>query len=340
MKKLLFLLVLLSCYSCWLDPFHDKKDGEFLKDVVPLTEFNSEYDDYNSNLASNKYGEIDLTFSSKRIKKDFLNLVNFQTEFKYDKRLSLQKFVHRNQSDVFDDISGPTEGYISRANGDFNVYGPKSLSFMYDLVSRGNVTGAPAKGSMFFYADDSEGNMEIKYMINNEKGIEGPFKFDLLNSPKDDGYPSFSFDGDKIYFSSNRDGNFDIYELSTPPVPQTESPTVETLIHPKTYTLRKMEEFSSPQDDKTPYFQDNTMVFVSDRPGGKGGFDIYYSKLENGKWSQPVNAGDRINTSNNEYRPILPNLNNFSYNLMIFSSDRPGGKGGFDLYMTGLTKKW
>jgi hypothetical protein len=143
----------------------------------------------------------------------------------------------------------------------------------------------------------------------------------------------------KSNFSSNRDGDFDIYELSIPRK-ENENVTMESLVNPKDYTLRKMDELSSASDDKCPYFQDDMMVFVSDRPGGKGGQDIYYAIFENGKWSAPVNAGDRINTANNEYRPIIPALNNFSYRLMLFSSDRPGGKGGYDLYMTGLTEKW
>ncbi|MCF0052507.1 hypothetical protein LXM25_20725 [Dyadobacter sp. LJ53] len=79
---------------------------------------------------------------------------------------------------------------------------------------------------------------------------------------------------------------------------------------------------------------------MSDRPGGVGGSDIYYSKLEGDKWGAPVNAGQRINTAHDEYRPILPAQGHFNYHLLIFSSDRPGGKGGFDLYMTGLIKKW
>jgi len=36
---------------------------------------------------------------------------------------------------------------------------------------------------------------------------------------------------------------------------------------------------------------DSLMVFASDRAGGFGGFDLYYSRLQNGKWSAPVNFG-------------------------------------------------
>ena len=72
------------------------------------------------------------------------------------------------------------------------------------------------------------------------------------------------------------------------------------------------------------------MVFTSDREGGYGGFDLYYSLFTNGQWTTPVNFGEKINSANDEYRPITFSFNNID--MMIFSSNRPGGKGGFDLY--------
>jgi hypothetical protein len=329
MKKLYLLGTLFLFNGCFPIGL-DNKAGKFLSDVVNLEEFNSEFDDYNSDLPYNKMGQTHLTFSSKRDKKDVFNLVHFNAEFTYDKHLGLKKYNGGMHLDYYRDYSS-VPLLISRANGNFNLFGPKVISFKNDLTYyQGGVDDL-----LLFYADDSEGNMEIKYVRSNKDGIQGPEKFTLLNSPKDDGYPSFSHYGDKIYFCSDREGNFDIYELS---IPRTESErlTVESLVSPENYQLRKVEELSSPFNDKCPYLYDNTLVFVSDRPGGQGGYDIYYSMLESGKWSKPVNAGSRINTQHNEYRPILPSLTHFNYPLMIFSSDRPGGKGGYDLYMTGL----
>ncbi|MCF2489249.1 hypothetical protein [Dyadobacter sp. CY347] len=331
MKRYLALVLLMQ--SCWPIDLGKRKDGEFLNDVVRLDEFNSEFDDYNPDLPYNKSGHTYLTFSSKRDRKDVLNLVSFPAQFTYDKRLGLEKYSAGGvQYDSFVD-NGALEGMIYRANGNFNVFGPKTLRFGRDI--QGDFT---ERNFMLFYADDSEGDMQIRYFLNNDKGITGPFDFDILNSEKDDGYPSFSFAGDKIYFSSNRDGNFDIYELSIPRK-DGEQVTPESLLHPGSYKLRKLEALSSPYDDKCPYFQDGMMVFVSDRTGGFGGSDIYYAKFENDKWGAPVNAGERINTASNEYRPIFPAATHFNYHLIVFSSDRPGGKGGFDLYMTGLVKK-
>jgi hypothetical protein len=331
MKRYIALVLLMQ--SCWPIQPGSRKNGEFLNDVVRLDEFNSEFDDYNSDLPYNKSGHTYLTFSSKRDRKNVFNLVSFPAQFTYDKRLGLEKYNPGGiQYDSFVD-KGALEGMINRANGNFNVFGPKTLKFGYDIQS-----DYTKRNFFLFYADDSEGDMQIRYFLNDDKGISGPFNFDILNSKKDDGYPSFSYAGDKIYFSSNRDGNFDIYELSIPRK-EGEQVTPESLLHPESYKLRKVEELSSPGDDKCPYFQDGMMVFVSDRSGGFGGSDIYYAKLDGEKWSEPVNAGQRINSANNEYRPILPAQMHFNYPLMIFSSDRPGGKGGFDLYMSGLTKQ-
>jgi len=330
MRKLLPVIVLFLVFSCWppgMDP--DKKDGKFLSDVVNLEEINSEYDDYNSHLPQNRYGDIELVFSSRRERKDVLNLVHMHVYTDYDKGLSLKKGRRPTGGVNYPDIYSNALPMINKVNGNFNVYGPKFLSLRDDLINFGT------KDDLFlFYADDSSGNMDIKY---TKHGTSAPEPVKYLNSPANDAYPSFSWTGDRLYFCSDRDGDFDIYEVKIPRK-ETEQITIESIVEPPKYELRKVEELSGPYNDKCPYIRNDMMVFVSDRPGGQGGEDIYYSEYQNGKWSTPVNAGPRINTPHNEYRPILPNLSNFNYWLMLFSSNRPGGKGGFDLYMTGLKK--
>ena len=93
------------------------------------------------------------------------------------------------------------------------------------------------------------------------------------------------------------------------------------------------EVLSSDFNDKCPFIFEDIMVFTSDREGGYGGFDLYYSLRVGGAWTAPVNFGPRINTEYDEYRPILFHFMAIQTNLMIFSSNRPGGQGGFDLYM-------
>ena len=48
-----------------------------------------------------------------------------------------------------------------------------------------------------------------------------------------------------------------------------------------------------------------TLYFASDRPGGFGKYDLYYSQLINGRWSEPKNLGPKVNTADNDVYPFL-----------------------------------
>ena len=94
---------------------------------------------------------------------------------------------------------------------------------------------------------------------------------------------------------------------------------------------------SSSSDDKCPFIFENKMVFASNRGGGFGGYDLYYSNYENGEWSEPINFGEKVNTEFDEYRPILIDEGvSWTQTMMVFSSNRTGGMGGFDLYFAGI----
>jgi len=72
-----------------------------------------------------------------------------------------------------------------------------------------------------------------------------------------------------------------------------------------------------------------TLFFVSNRAGGYGQKDIWYSQLmENGNWSKPVNLGEKINTSGQEQSPFIHPDNKTLY----FASDGLIGMGGSDLF--------
>lgn len=74
------------------------------------------------------------------------------------------------------------------------------------------------------------------------------------------------------------------------------------------------------------------LYFVSDRPGGKGGTDVYVSTLENKTWSAPRNLGAPINTKGDEMFPFLDEIGN----LYFASNGQPGGLGGLDIYFAPL----
>jgi len=69
------------------------------------------------------------------------------------------------------------------------------------------------------------------------------------------------------------------------------------------------------------------LFFASDRPGGFGGYDLYYSTYAAG-WAPPINLGAGINTSADEIGPSF----DAGLNVLYFYSNRPGGPGNYDLY--------
>lgn len=71
----------------------------------------------------------------------------------------------------------------------------------------------------------------------------------------------------------------------------------------------------------------NTIYFSSDRTGGIGGFDIYYSVKEGEEWSKPINIGTPINTDGNEENPII----SADGNKLFFSSNGHKSVGGMDI---------
>lgn len=77
------------------------------------------------------------------------------------------------------------------------------------------------------------------------------------------------------------------------------------------------------------FFSDSLLLFASKRPGGYGGYDLYWTHKRNGVWSTPENLGPRINSAYDERSPFLATDGRTLY----FSSDHPRRSvGGMDIF--------
>ncbi len=143
-----------------------------------------------------------------------------------------------------------------------------------------------------------------------------------INTPGKEGAVAISPDGQYIFFAADYPGRgmgrFDIY-----------------------MSRRIANGWSTPENigapvnsgdwDTQPCFSSDghTLYFVSKRPGGLGGSDIWKSSFENGKFGEAVNLGPNINTSGEDQCPFL----HYDNQTLYFSSNGHMGFGDADLFV-------
>lgn len=144
-----------------------------------------------------------------------------------------------------------------------------------------------------------------------------------INTNLHEGPGSFTSDGTTFYFTRNQetsDGTRKLEILSsnwsegewTDPVGFVHNSTAYSTGHPAVSA------------------DDQFLFFASDMEGSVGGTDIWYcTKMDDGTWSAPANAGTEINTTANE---LFPSCDRDGY--LYFASDGHTGLGGLDLFET------
>jgi hypothetical protein len=185
---------------------------------------------------------------------------------------------------------------------------------------------------LFFAADRAGGSGGFDIWVawrpdpDDDFGWQAPVNLGTgINTVATDAGPSFLERGGipQLYLASTRPGGpggLDIY-LGSVPGGWAGPPVL-------------VAELSSAQPDLTPAVRRDGLevVFASGRPGGLGGFDLWsaFRKSMHEPWSTPTPLGPEINTA---FVEVFPSLSSDAETL-VFQSNRPGGFGGSDLYVS------
>ena len=342
-------LSLLAFYACPLGyPKRNFPNAFFPDSVCNLSLANSEFDDINMDLMEvdcNKF----LVFSSNRLTSGgTYDLVTQVVSFSWDQvdgGLSVRNDIY--------DMDPIIKGMATATHTLVDEYGP--LSFVNSLGGLG--TNEVIQYHLI-YSDNENGSQDVRFLEYNTKYsalVSATFADSLKdkkntipflsNQEFNEGYVSFltskycygSYYSDLTVFSqliycNDSLGNYNIFSIAIPGGMALDS----FLLQPGDVSKTNLAAINSTSNDRCPNVNRNFMVFSSNRPGGLGGYDFYYSIYENGQWSEPVNFGAPINSAYDEYRAITVKDDRYENDLLIFSSNRPGGKGGFDIYYTGI----
>ena len=137
-----------------------------------------------------------------------------------------------------------------------------------------------------------------------------------INSPGNEWYPTIAANG-TMYFGSDREGGkgrTDIYRSRLVDGKYAEAENLGDVINTQ---FNEFEALISPDESFL-------ILMGGGRPDSKGGFDLYISYNRNGTWTKPVNLGDQINSSGNEYSPtISPDRKYFFWTSARSFTDQP-----------------
>ncbi len=209
-------------------------------------------------------------------------------------------------------------------NGEFPDYSPvisldgSSLYFTSRRPWDNNETEKYRDPAIYQYPED----IYVSY-LGVDSTWERPERLDFCIPRRNEATSAVSTDERRIYLYEDSTGNGDLY--------------FSDFYSNKFNNIEKITQ----KNINTKYWETHIMVspdnskmfFASDRPGGFGGRDIYMcTRSIDGKWSEPVNLGPKINTPYDEDAPFV----SIDNRMLYFSSNGEKSIGGFDIMVADL----
>jgi hypothetical protein len=188
-----------------------------------------------------------------------------------------------------------------------------------NLFNNGPLCVAPDGETAYFTSDVETGKITRKSKFKNHSGIfiaelSGtnlvslrPFQYN--NQQYDVGQPSVSNDGKYLFFASNMPGGMggsDLYYCGWISGQWSAPINLGPIVN-------------SSGNESFPFMHPSgRLYFSSNRPGGKGKMDVYYTMLSLGIWENPINMPDPINSSSDDFAFVA----DASIQTGYFSSNR------------------
>lgn len=166
------------------------------------------------------------------------------------------------------------------------------------------------------------GREQIRCMKKVKNRWSAPFIASFSGKENGDLYPTFSYDGKKIYFTSDR------------PLRMHEQPTNRNIWVAEKKGRDWLEPAPVGFDSLDAYgisiARDGTLYFMAQRSDKIGSYDLYRSRLTNGQYNKPERLRDSISTEYYEDCPFIAPDDSY----LLFESNRPGGFGATDFYIS------
>ena len=196
----------------------------------------------------------------------------------------------------------------------FNILSKELLSSKVNSSYQEGPVSLDKTGSKLYFTRSSDKISKSKkllldiYQVNYvNEDFQNPKKVVFFEDEVSVMHPSIDPQKNIIYFASNIDqeNQYDLYYSKITSEGEFETP-------------QKVPNVNSTLNEAFPFIYKDILFFASNRQGGVGGFDIYYSRIDNGNYQPPVLLPDPINTNYDDFSFSLSDSLKYGF----FSSNR------------------
>ncbi|MNK67494.1 Outer membrane porin F precursor [compost metagenome] len=265
-----------------------------------------------------------------------------------DANKQMQKFASMAPSDQRAVLFNQDPNYLPKLRSQAKMFDDKVLDINEDKY--GSFGGVLADDNTFYFASsrntgrktaatDEQPYLDIYTATYNANGtFSAPTPLSDLNTKWHDGPVAISADGNTMYFNSesfneskqfekDKENNLKVGQIYLYKATKEGGKWGNTQLLPFNDKRWSTMNPSLSKDGKTLYFSSN-------REGTLGDQDIWKVEVKgNNSYGEPVNLGSKINTEGKESYPFITDDNK-----LYFSSDRPNGFGGLDVFVVDIAK--